>query len=1074
MEDTHDRRTLELEVLAESSRLLTSTLDLEEVLDRLAGIARRRLAVDVVRIWLLDESGDGLRLRAQQGAVRQDVPAKDHLSSRESLVGWVITRREPLVLPEVQDDPRLTNREWFRAEGLVSFLCVPIMLDDNPIGILAGMSRLRREFSDDDVALAQALTAPAVAAVRNAALYAETLERLDEIQAFQRVVSETLSSPALETALRAVVREMRNLLRSDAAACSLVSPQTGELRTLMTSGTLTNGIPSYSPARGEGLAKLVLTEKRPVRSDDYLGDGRFGRTPAIETWARAEGVATLIAAPVLDASSEVIAFLWAFNRTMTPFTPRHEATLSSLAQQAALAIGRARAFEDERRRAEQTAALLEVARACTSTLELTPLLKETARRTAQALAAERCAVFLWRDGHLIPVMGQFADGHADPGMWARFKALRDHWMEAVPAHAEAIRLRHPVAVTRDSDLLPAEWLEAFGVASTLVVPLVSNDQVVGTLSLDDSRPRSWTHGQVNLAMTIAAQVALAVDNARHYEDARQWAGEVQTLAAIGETLTSTLDAQKVLEAIADSAAALIGAQRAVVFELDPAARCLRARAVRGIGIEPGLTLRLGQGAAGHAALRLEPVWSHDVLECPPPGFDEPHEQSGIVLGELARQYGFRGILAVPVISRDTALGAVCVYWDDAHRADEREIRMLSALGRQAAIAMDNARLVGDLRRTLDDLRAAQETLVRGATLRAVGELAAGAAHHLNNLMAVVLGRTQLLLMKNPESGITTSLQSIERAAVEAADTVRRIQGFSGTVTSPVSLPFDLNATVQEAIEFTRLRWQNEAKVRGAPIDLVVQPGLLPEVSGQRAEVREVLTNLLLNAVDALPDGGRIVVTTRAEPGRAVVSVSDSGVGMSDEVQRRAFEPFFTTKGVKRTGLGLAVAYGAVQRHGGQIALESAPGRGTTVTFWLPATTLPLPGTGAAGQGSRERVGSVLIIDDEAAVRELVSEVLMAHGHRITVAAGGREGLARFETGRYDIVLTDLGMPDLNGWEVARAIKSADASIPVLLLTGWADAVDPSAASLVNGILRKPFDVRDLSAAVTAALSGTYA
>jgi GAF domain-containing protein len=145
------------------------------------------------------------------------------------------------------------------------------------------------------------------------------------------------------------------------------------------------------------------------------------------------------------------------------------------------------------------------------------------------------------------------------------------------------------------------------------------------------------------------------------------------------------------------------------------------------------------------------VWSADVLALPPPGFDDTLEASAMSLDELGRRHNFRGVLGVPVISRETALGAVCVYWDEVHEPDEREIRLLSALARQAAIALDNARLVGDLRRTLDDLRAAQETLVRGATLRAVGELAAGAAHHLNNLLAVVLGRTQLLLMKNPDA-----------------------------------------------------------------------------------------------------------------------------------------------------------------------------------------------------------------------------------------------------------------------------------------------------------------------------------
>src|SRR5262249_39995214 len=275
--------------------------------------------------------------------------------------------------------------------------------------------------------------------------------------------------------------------------------------------------------------------------------------------------------------------------------------------------------------------------------------------------------------------------------------------------------------------------------------------------------------------------------------------------------------------------------------------------------------------------------------------------------------------------------------------------------------------------------------------------AAGAAHHLNNLMAVVLGRTQLLLMRSPEPTMMASLQSIERAAIDAADTVRRIQGFSGTTKGLVSTRFDVNGTVQAEAEFTRSRWQHEAKVRGVHIDVLLQPGVIPQVSGQRVEIREALTNLILNAVDALPEGGRITVMTRAEPGRVVVAVSDSGVGMSEDVRRRAFEPFFTTKGVKRTGLGLAMAYGPVQRHGGPITLDGTRGLGTVVTFWIPAApreeeSLRPPSDGA----TPERVGTVLVIDDEAPVRDLIAEVLMSQGHRITVASGGREGLARFE------------------------------------------------------------------------------
>jgi CheY-like chemotaxis protein len=328
-------------------------------------------------------------------------------------------------------------------------------------------------------------------------------------------------------------------------------------------------------------------------------------------------------------------------------------------------------------------------------------------------------------------------------------------------------------------------------------------------------------------------------------------------------------------------------------------------------------------------------------------------------------------------------------------------------------------------------------------------------------------------MKNPDAATTASLRSIERAAADAAETVVRIQGFSRTAKRDEAAAFDLNAAVLDAIEFTRSRWQDEAQVQGAPIDMVFERGVLPEVPGRGGEIREVMTNLILNAVDALPTGGRIVVSTGAEPGRAVVSVRDSGTGMPDEVKRRAFEPFFTTKGVKSTGLGLAVAYGTVRRHGGQVSLESTPGEGTTVSFWLPAEDRPAtPAAPAADSG--DAVGSILVIDDETDVRELVADALAARGHTITVASGGREGLARFETGRYDLVLTDLGMPDLNGWEVVRAVKAARSDVPVLLLTGWADAVEPADARRVDGVIKKPFNLKHLAATVASALAARHA
>jgi GAF domain-containing protein len=1074
MRESNQSAPRELEVFAESSWLVASTLDLGEVLERLADIAQTRVGVDIVRIWLSSDRAGTLTLRAETGTSGKNLEFQQRFSLGEGLAGTVLETQQPLVVPDVHQDPRVRNRTWFEAEGVRSVLLVPILLDTSPIGIVACMTRARRDFSADEVRLAAAVAAPAATAVRNAGLYAEALQRLEEIQAFQRVTSESLSSPDLETALRTVVRETRHLLRADGAFCTLVDPSGQDAQTVVTLGArVERKFPRYRLGPGEGMAGLILADGRPVRTEDYLADTRFSHNRPLDDWARDEETRAMIGAPILDREAKVIAILWAYNRSPVTFTDGDETVIAGLAQQAALAIGTARGMEGERERARQTSSLLEIAQVCASMLELKPLLRAVARQVAQALGAERCTINLIQGERLVPAMAQFADGHVDNDLWSKFKMLGQAGVQGVAADSEAVRTRRPVVIddASRSALVTPQWIEAFGLRSILVVPLISGDRVIGTLSLDETRAqRVWSPADQDLAMTMGAQVALGVDRARQYEESAQRATEVQTLSAIGEALGSTLDLQEVLDAIADSATKLTSAQRAVVFEMDEAAGHLLARAIRGMPVDKGYVVKLGQGAVGSAVETRAPVMSADVVADPPPGYASIQVQKNVSLAEMATRFGYRAVLAVPVVSREAVLGAVGIYWDEVHRPAEREIRLLTALARQAAIAMDNARLVSDLRRTLDDLKAAQETLVRGATLRAVGELAAGAAHHLNNLMAVVLGRTQLLLMKKPPEDLVASLKTIERSAVDAAETVRRIQAFGRTDKDDVVGALDLDAVIGEGIQLTRPRWEHEAQIRGARIEVIYDPAPLPRVPGRAAEIREVITSLLLNAVDAMPSGGRIVIRAQADKTRVGVIISDSGAGMSPEVKRRAFEPFFTTKGVKSTGLGLAVAYGTIRRHGGEISVDSTEGIGTTVAFWLPSAAPTAAPPAAPAERKADRKGRILVIDDESSVLDIVAEVLTAHGHAVTVAHGGREGLLSFSAGPYDLVMTDLGMPDLNGWEVLRSIKESRAATPVLVLTGWGDTAEAPAGLKPDGFLTKPFDLKRLATDVGAALS----
>jgi len=271
-------------------------------------------------------------------------------------------------------------------------------------------------------------------------------------------------------------------------------------------------------------------------------------------------------------------------------------------------------------------------------------------------------------------------------------------------------------------------------------------------------------------------------------------------------------------------------------------------------------------------------------------------------------------------------------------------------------------------------------------------------------------------------------------------------GFGEASAEPDLILVDLNRIASEILELTRPRWGDEAHMRGINIDARLEAGTIPSVRGETGPLREVLVNLVLNAIDAMPDGGRITVRTCADETWVQCSVTDTGVGMSQDVKRRALEPFFTTKGVKSTGLGLSVNYGILQRLGGEMTIESEEGRGTTVLLKLPiGERRPAAAVPAAVEMPRRPL-CILVIDDEPEVRMMLVDLLTDEGHDVIEAGSGAEGLQQLDNQRpIDVVLSDLGMPGMTGWEVARAVKARRATLPVVLITGWGENPERSPA-----------------------------
>jgi signal transduction histidine kinase/CheY-like chemotaxis protein len=438
---------------------------------------------------------------------------------------------------------------------------------------------------------------------------------------------------------------------------------------------------------------------------------------------------------------------------------------------------------------------------------------------------------------------------------------------------------------------------------------------------------------------------------------------------------------------------------------------------------------------------------------------------------------FRAFLGVPLVGEAAALGMLGLFRRRRRNFTAADLALAETLcvpaapailnARLYAVALDNARLYEDAQRALSDLQVMQRRLVQGETLRALGELAGGAAHHLNNLLTIVVGRTQLLRRSVTEERVLRPLEIVERAAKDGAEVVRRLQQFAGMQRAPAERIVDLDQIVRDVLEMSRPFWQDSTRTEGA--DIVVESRLapVPEIAGDPISLREMLTNLVLNAIDALPGGGRLTVETSATDRAVTLTVTDTGLGMSEDVRLRAHEPFFTTKGVRSTGLGLSVAFGIIRRHGGELAIQSEPGQGTTVRVTLP---VPVRATRAASTAPPpSRPLRILLVDDEEEVRKALAEMLTAHGHTVLPANGGPEALRRLEAdATIDLVVTDVVMPPMTGWELAAEVKARRPQLRVGVVTGLGELPDatPGMQAAVDFVLAKPVTIEALADTVS--------
>lgn len=367
--------------------------------------------------------------------------------------------------------------------------------------------------------------------------------------------------------------------------------------------------------------------------------------------------------------------------------------------------------------------------------------------------------------------------------------------------------------------------------------------------------------------------------------------------------------------------------------------------------------------------------------------------------------------------------------------------------------------------------AQREQEIHAQKMAALGELSFGVAHNVNNTLTGILGRAQLILRNsNDPVKIEAGLELIIKSAEDGAHIIRRIQDFARQRPSREFETVAIAELLKDASEMTRPRWESRSEF--APIRFALHADCKAFVKGDPVELREVLVNMIYNAIDAMPSGGEVRVTTQEIRDRVAVYITDTGTGMTPEVKQRLFDPFFTTKGKAGTGMGLAVSFGIIRRHEGSIEVDSEPGRGTTLKISLPKVT-PASATEESNFNTPQATTStaedkvrVIVVDDETHVREVLIEALEAEGCEVVSAESGEIALALYDqyNGKFDAVFTDIGMPSMNGWELVNEIRQRSENMPIAIISGWADAISVQTRNAVKAdwVVAKPFDIDRIS------------
>jgi PAS domain S-box-containing protein len=665
-------------------------------------------------------------------------------------------------------------------------------------------------------------------------------------------------------------------------------------------------------------------------------------------------------------------------------------------------------------------ALREISRSVGGVLDPRELAGQVAERARALLEADTVFLELWDEqlGGLATFYG------SDPRLELPGRPVRP----GAGALGQAFQTREAVVIADYAGwpaALPA--VVARGIRSAVAVPLLVADRAIGALSLG------------------------------YYRACQLGADQVEALAMIAALVAPALEAARLL-ALAERRQAEAAAREAELRTLYQTVAC-------GILVQDGQGRVLSANPTAMEIMGADMTWlrGHE-----PGAFWEIVDEDGQPLPREGRPTPRAIRSGRPV--RDAVIGLVPVGGTTCWLM-VNAVPVLDGTGQVQQVVTSFIDVSGR-----KEVEARLQALARSEKLRALGQMASGMAHDLNQALALVTGHGDLALRElarwpDRPAALRESIQTMIQAAMDGAESVARLLTFTRSPVEGEAQVVDLGALLWEVAQLTAPRWRDATQAEGRPISLSVETSGATLIQGWPSSLREAITNLVFNAVDALPAGGAIYLRAHRLGERVQVEVADTGLGMPPEVQARVFEPFFTTKGERGNGLGLAQVFSIVEQHRGQIKLDSAGGRGTTFALIFPATTAPVTVEVAEPVVAPVRVLRILAVDDEPALGRMVVNMLSPRGHLVETATSGEAALEQLEAAPYDLLISDIGMGQgMNGWELVERVRQRWPAIRCVLATGWGALIDEEDARAkgIEAVVAKPYRLLDLERLVEQA------